>query len=133
MRLFTADMLGTLLSVEDVPPRHSGGRPLVLTCKACNSTAATALTPWQPTAKLPQLLLGVALGKRDEDTLATLAARLGYGASRADLQRVGGVGDGGIDGVISLDKLGLEKVAKATDQSASNFDLMIVALLPWPA
>lgn len=39
MRLFTADMLGTLLSVEDVPPRHSGGRPLVLTCKACNSTA----------------------------------------------------------------------------------------------
>lgn len=36
--------------------------------------------------------------------------RMGYGASRADLQRVGGVGDGGIDGVISLDKLGLEKV-----------------------
>ena len=36
--------------------------------------------------------------------------RMGYGASRADLQRVGGPGDGGIDGVISLDKLGLEKV-----------------------
>ncbi len=36
--------------------------------------------------------------------------RLGYGASRADLQRVGGSGDAGIDGVISLDKLGLEKV-----------------------
>lgn len=36
--------------------------------------------------------------------------RLGYGASRDDLQRVGGSGDGGIDGVISLDKLGLEKV-----------------------
>jgi restriction system protein len=36
--------------------------------------------------------------------------RMGYGASRADLQRVGGVGDGGIDGVISLDRLGLEKV-----------------------
>lgn len=35
---------------------------------------------------------------------------LGYGASRNDLQRVGGSGDGGIDGVISLDKLGLEKV-----------------------
>jgi hypothetical protein len=39
MKLFTADMLGRLLTVEDVPPRHSGGRPLVLTCKACNSTA----------------------------------------------------------------------------------------------
>jgi restriction system protein len=36
--------------------------------------------------------------------------RLGYGANRSDLQQVGGSGDGGIDGVISLDKLGLEKV-----------------------
>jgi len=35
---------------------------------------------------------------------------MGYGASRGDLQRVGGSGDGGIDGIISLDKLGLEKV-----------------------
>lgn len=35
---------------------------------------------------------------------------MGYGASRSDLVRVGGSGDGGIDGVISLDKLGLEKV-----------------------
>ncbi|WP_171999005.1 restriction endonuclease [Cronobacter sp. JZ38] len=36
--------------------------------------------------------------------------RLGYGGHRDDLQRVGGPGDGGIDGIISLDKLGLEKV-----------------------
>ncbi len=36
--------------------------------------------------------------------------RLGYGANRSDLQQVGGSGDAGIDGVISLDKLGLEKV-----------------------
>lgn len=36
--------------------------------------------------------------------------RPGYGASRNDLQRVGGSGDAGIDGIISLDKLGLEKV-----------------------
>ena len=36
--------------------------------------------------------------------------RMGYGTSRTDLQRVGGAGDGGIDGIISLDKLGLEKV-----------------------
>jgi restriction system protein len=35
---------------------------------------------------------------------------LGYGTSRTDLQRVGRSGDGGIDGVISLDRLGLEKV-----------------------
>src|SRR5690606_36164116 len=36
--------------------------------------------------------------------------KLGYGTSRTDLQRVGRSGDGGIDGIISLDKLGLEKV-----------------------
>jgi restriction system protein len=35
---------------------------------------------------------------------------MGYGTSRRDLQRVGGSGDGGIDGIISLDRLGLEKV-----------------------
>lgn len=35
---------------------------------------------------------------------------MGYGTNRAALQQVGGSGDGGIDGIISLDKLGLEKV-----------------------
>lgn len=34
---------------------------------------------------------------------------MGYGASRESLQRVGGSGDGGIDGIISLDRLGLER------------------------
>lgn len=45
-----------------------------------------------------------------ETIVLDLLHRLGYGTSREDLQRVGGVGDGGIDGVISLDRLGLEKV-----------------------
>jgi restriction system protein len=45
-----------------------------------------------------------------ESIVLELLHRMGYGASRADLQRVGGTGDGGIDGVISLDRLGLEKV-----------------------
>jgi restriction system protein len=39
-----------------------------------------------------------------------LLHRMGYGTSREDLQRVGRSGDGGIDGVISLDRLGFEKV-----------------------
>ncbi len=43
MKLFTADMLGRLLTIEDVPPKHSGGRPLVLTCKGCNSTAGHSI------------------------------------------------------------------------------------------
>lgn len=45
-----------------------------------------------------------------ETVVLDLLHKLGYGASRADLQRVGGAGDAGIDGVISLDRLGLEKV-----------------------
>ena len=45
-----------------------------------------------------------------ETIVLDLLHRMGYGTSRTDLQRVGGVGDGGIDGVISLDRLGLEKV-----------------------
>lgn len=45
-----------------------------------------------------------------ETIVLDLLHRMGYGANRADLQRVGGVGDAGIDGIISLDRLGLEKV-----------------------
>jgi len=35
---------------------------------------------------------------------------MGYGQSEDDLQQTGKSGDGGIDGIISLDRLGLEKV-----------------------
>lgn len=45
-----------------------------------------------------------------ETIVLDLLHQMGYGTSRADLQRVGGSGDGGIDGIISLDRLGLEKV-----------------------
>lgn len=45
-----------------------------------------------------------------ENLVLDLLHAMGYGTSRADLQRVGGTGDGGIDGIISLDRLGLEKV-----------------------
>jgi restriction system protein len=66
--------------------------------------------------------LGRTVAQEIQETLATVSPaffetvvldvlhRMGYGTSRSDLQRVGGVGDAGIDGIISLDKLGLEKV-----------------------
>ncbi|WP_349617580.1 restriction endonuclease [Azotobacter salinestris] len=60
-------------------------------------------------ADLLDNLLQVSPGRFEIIVLDVLHS-LGYGASRSDLQRVGGSGDGGIDGVISLDKLGLEKV-----------------------
>jgi restriction system protein len=45
-----------------------------------------------------------------EKLVLELLHKMGYGTSRSDLQRTGGSGDGGIDGIISLDRLGLEKV-----------------------
>lgn len=60
-------------------------------------------------AELLDLLLQVS-PKYFETVVLDLLHKLGYGTSRSDLQRVGGSGDGGIDGVISLDRLGLEKV-----------------------
>jgi restriction system protein len=45
-----------------------------------------------------------------EQLVLDLFHAMGYGTSRADVQRVGGSGDEGIDGIISLDRLGLEKV-----------------------
>jgi len=45
-----------------------------------------------------------------EELVLHLLHALGYGASDDDLERVGQAGDGGIDGVISLDKLGFERV-----------------------
>lgn len=45
-----------------------------------------------------------------EGLVLDLLYALGYGASEDDLERSGQAGDGGIDGVISLDKLGFERV-----------------------
>lgn len=45
-----------------------------------------------------------------EELVLELLHALGYGASEEDIERVGRAGDGGIDGIISLDKLGFERV-----------------------
>ena len=60
-------------------------------------------------SELLEMLLNVSPSRFEVIVLDVLHG-LGYGISRQDLQRVGGSGDAGIDGIISLDKLGLEKV-----------------------
>ncbi len=55
-------------------------------------------------------LIGRSSPRFFETLVLDLLHAMGYGTSREDLQRVGGSGDGGIDGVISLDLLGLEKI-----------------------
>lgn len=54
--------------------------------------------------------IGRASPKFFEILVLDLLHAMGYGATRADLQHVGQPGDAGIDGIISLDRLGLEKV-----------------------
>ena len=60
-------------------------------------------------AELLEVLLQVS-PEYFETIVLDLLHGMGYGTSRADLVRVGRSGDGGIDGIISLDRLGLEKV-----------------------
>jgi restriction system protein len=45
-----------------------------------------------------------------EQLVLDLLHALGYGTGADDLEHVGATGDGGIDGIISLDRLGFEKV-----------------------
>lgn len=45
-----------------------------------------------------------------EDLVLDLLHAMGYGATRADLQAAARTGDGGIDGTVNLDPLGLQKV-----------------------
>lgn len=45
-----------------------------------------------------------------ERLVLDLLHAMGYGADRSSLRRVGGSGDGGIDGIISMDRLGLDRV-----------------------
>ncbi len=61
------------------------------------------------TAELTEMLTRVS-PEYFETIVLDLLHKMGYGANRTDLLRVGRAGDGGIDGVISLDRLGLEKV-----------------------
>ena len=56
-----------------------------------------------------------------EKTVVELLGAMGYGADDDALEVTGGSGDGGIDGVVRLDKLGLEHVyVQAKRHSAEN-------------
>lgn len=129
-KIFAASNVG-LLSQGQVADLAFGYMDVRL--KEATSTTEPAITPTKTDSVAetasPEERLGAAVIEMREsvaaDLLETLAKvnptyfetivldllhKMGYGANRNDLQRVGGSGDGGIDGVISLDKLGLEKV-----------------------
>jgi restriction system protein len=45
-----------------------------------------------------------------EKAVLRLLVAMGYGGSEGDAQHIGGPGDGGFDGVINQDRLGLERI-----------------------
>lgn len=85
--------------------------PSVSASVSPDDTLGQALTELRQAAATELLeALGHVTPSFFESIVLDLLHRMGYGASRADLQKTGGSGDAGIDGIISLDRLGLEKV-----------------------
>lgn len=85
--------------------------PLPQAVASPDDRLGSALTELRQSASAELLeLLGRVSPTFFETIVLELLHRMGYGANRTDLQRVGGSGDEGIDGIISLDRLGLEKV-----------------------
>lgn len=122
-RLSTADVEQLALGHIDVRlrPRASGSQLTDPPAAVMRTAVAATTSPDERLAEaIDELRQSVADELLDtvrraspsffESLVLDLLHRMGYGASRADLHRVGGSGDAGIDGVISLDKLGLEKV-----------------------
>ena len=94
-----------------VPPTPPAISPKESSLSSPDDRLGQALQELREAAELEllELLAGVS-PTFFESIVLDLLHRMGYGTSRQDLQRVGGSGDGGIDGIISLDRLGLEKV-----------------------
>ena len=101
VRLKPSTSSGLLNTSSALPP------PQPLSVESPDDRLAQALAELRSTvaAELLETLAAVS-PSYFESIVLDLLHRMGYGASRSDLQRVGGVGDGGIDGVIALDRLG---------------------------
>ncbi|MCK6535405.1 MAG: restriction endonuclease [Polyangiaceae bacterium] len=103
------DNLGVVLGAES--DAVSGGPSEAVATASPDDRLEAAVAELRAAARTELLeLLSQVSPKYFETIVLDVLHRIGYGASRSDLQRVGGSGDGGIDGIISLDRLGLEKV-----------------------
>ena len=58
-----------------------------------------------------------------EELVLDLLVKMGYGVSRADAEAVGGSGDGGIDGIIKEDKLGLDRIYIQAKRQQNNVNV----------
>lgn len=108
------DFIGVKLKVSELSEETSAPAPGVAAATAVASPddqleAAVAELRRSAASELLDLLAAVS-PSFFERVVLDLMHEMGYGANRSDLQQVGGPGDAGIDGVISLDRLGFERV-----------------------
>lgn len=108
------DFIGVRLKAAGAPEATTGATPVSSAAPALASPddqleAAVEELRKAAASELLEMLATVSPAFFERVVL-DLLHEMGYGANRADLQQVGGPGDAGIDGVISLDRLGLEKV-----------------------
>lgn len=61
-----------------------------------------------------------------EELVLDLLVEMGYGGSRADAEAVGRSGDGGIDGIINQDKLGLDVIYVQAKRQRNNIGVDLV-------
>jgi restriction system protein len=102
---------------KDGEALKDGGTPLPPATQAASVTLSPSERIEHALAELRESLsrdllelIGQAPPAFFENLVLDLLHSMGYGTSRDALVQVGGSGDGGIDGIISLDRLGLEKV-----------------------
>jgi restriction system protein len=101
---------------------HSGASSLPITA---NTPAVSAVTPSTPEEQIDKAHLAIQSALRTEllqrilqntpaffeELIIELLVTMGYGGSRPDAAaQLGGSGDGGVDGVINEDRLGLDRV-----------------------
>jgi restriction system protein len=107
------DFIGVKLKVTGAPEEPSTPSPAAVGSLVASPDDQLELAVSElRKAATSELLEILATGSPSyfERVVLDLLHEMGYGANRADLQQVGGPGDAGVDGVISLDRLGLEKV-----------------------
>jgi restriction system protein len=102
------ESIATILGTKQLPPEPKPVEPLVESPEEKIQNGLKELRGRVASELLE--LIGQSTPAFFERLVLDLLYSMGYGESREALSHVGGSGDGGIDGIISLDRLGLEKV-----------------------
>jgi restriction system protein len=107
----STEVIQNIAVASEEPDNPTSPPPPTVVITTPDDRLEEALSELRATARTELLETLAQVSPRFFETIVLdILYKMGYGTSRADLQQVGKSGDGGIDGIISLDRLGLEKV-----------------------